>query len=69
MPDDGAGVSDLKVRQVLAAIMPRRREKVLSWIVSSCYAHPESRVLDWVGDRADDLRVASQRWRAKHGRT
>lgn len=58
-----------QVRRLLVAIFPSRHSRVLSRFVGWCYARNEHGVWGFIGDRADDVRVLSDRaraWRKYH---
>lgn len=56
------------IDRFLAALHPTRKERALSWLVGRCYdRNGESGPWNWLGDRADDLRVWLQNRRADKG--
>lgn len=77
-------VSDAGVRNMLACLYPTRVERALDRVVSTCYRIAEeagmyddlaiyrppvyARVVDRIGDWADDARVRLARWRAGRDR-
>jgi hypothetical protein len=60
--------TDLEVRRLLCAINPTWYERALGRVVTVAYklAPSEKGPIDWIGDRADDLRVWS--WHRRAGR-
>lgn len=57
-------VSDRDVQRFMCALYPTRLERAASWTVGRLYRVAEHGPVGWLGDRLDDVRVASLRWRA-----
>jgi hypothetical protein len=55
---------ELQVQRLLCAIYPTRFESWLSDVVTRCYNRNETGIPGFVGDRLDDLKVLSLRFRA-----
>ncbi len=55
--------TDEQIHTLLASLRPTRIERVLSAIVTRAYRINEHGVPGWLGDRADDMRVWSQKRR------
>lgn len=65
---DGQELSAREVSRLLAAIFPTKFEERLMRLTGWCYRHENNKTLNWIGDRADDVRVVLQRRRARRGK-
>ena len=66
---EGAPVMpDRESVRFLAALTPARKERSLSWLVARCYdRNDDTGLWNWLGDRADDLRIWLQHRRVDKG--